>query len=188
MSDQGEYAAYFAQFFDQVRLYSARRVGWADAEEVTSEVFLQAWRHWPQSRERSLPWLYRTAGLVIRNHRRAHEHQQRILAQAVDVFAAGLGSTGAGPSHGAADAADAVTHRTQACVALARLRPEDREVLLLSAWEGLTARELGQTLGCSTAAAYVRLHRARRRLEDLLADPDLTPLAQSVPTTSGKDR
>ncbi|MGO4229800.1 sigma factor-like helix-turn-helix DNA-binding protein [Arthrobacter sp. YAF34] len=45
---------------------------------------------------------------------------------------------------------------------LARLRERDREVLMLSYWDELTTAELAQTLGCSSSAAAVRLHRARR--------------------------
>ncbi|MCF6191944.1 MAG: sigma-70 family RNA polymerase sigma factor [Candidatus Hydrothermae bacterium] len=46
---------------------------------------------------------------------------------------------------------------------LTRLRPEDREILLLREREGLPPRELATVLGCSPEAARVRLHRARRR-------------------------
>ena len=54
--------------------------------------------------------------------------------------------------------------RDRAAVAdvLARLRERDREVLMLSYWDELTTAELAQTLGCSSSAAAVRLHRARR--------------------------
>ncbi len=48
--------------------------------------------------------------------------------------------------------------------ALGELREEDREILRLGAWEGLTHREIGRILGCSANAAKIRLHRARRRL------------------------
>ena len=44
----------------------------------------------------------------------------------------------------------------------------DREILLLAAWEGLTTGEIGTVLGCSPNTAAVRLHRARRRLDDAM--------------------
>ena len=37
-------------------------------------------------------------------------------------------------------------------------------MLLLVAWEGLTAAQGGKVLGCSEGAFAMRLHRARRRL------------------------
>jgi RNA polymerase sigma-70 factor (ECF subfamily) len=53
--------------------------------------------------------------------------------------------------------------------ALRSLAPRDRDVLALSAWEGLRAEEIAVVVGCSPAAARVRLHRARRRLRAALA-------------------
>lgn len=48
--------------------------------------------------------------------------------------------------------------------AFTSLREDDRKVLILAAWEGLTGRELAVALGCSDAAATTRLSRARSRL------------------------
>ncbi|WP_249360075.1 RNA polymerase sigma factor [Promicromonospora citrea] len=48
--------------------------------------------------------------------------------------------------------------------ALALLRPADREVIALLAAEELSTAEVAQVLGCTTATAATRVHRARRRL------------------------
>lgn len=45
------------------------------------------------------------------------------------------------------------------------LSPEERELLMLAGWEGLSAAEIGRVLGCSPTAARIRLHRARGRLK-----------------------
>ncbi|MCL2419615.1 MAG: hypothetical protein FWD04_10005, partial [Conexibacteraceae bacterium] len=50
-----------------------------------------------------------------------------------------------------------------------RLRVSDREVLALIAWEELTVAEAARVLGCPAPQFSVRLFRARRRLEHLLA-------------------
>ena len=56
-------------------------------------------------------------------------------------------------------------HEDQQIVdAINRLRPADREVLLLSAWEGLPASQLAVRFGISPKAAEQRLTRAKRRL------------------------
>ena len=47
---------------------------------------------------------------------------------------------------------------------LAQLRPDDRDALTLLAWDGLTPREAATVLGCTRAAFYLRVHRARRRV------------------------
>jgi RNA polymerase sigma-70 factor (ECF subfamily) len=44
------------------------------------------------------------------------------------------------------------------------LNDSDQELLMLIAWDGLTRGEVAATLGLSTGAVAVRLHRARRRL------------------------
>jgi RNA polymerase sigma-70 factor (ECF subfamily) len=54
---------------------------------------------------------------------------------------------------------------------LALLPERDREALLLVTWEDLPVRMAARAAGCSPAAFAVRLHRARRRLAALLADP-----------------
>jgi RNA polymerase sigma-70 factor (ECF subfamily) len=58
-------------------------------------------------------------------------------------------------------------------MALARLRPADREVLLLTAWEGLDAAQVAAVLGCTPQAVHTRLHRARARLRAELDHAEL---------------
>jgi RNA polymerase sigma-70 factor (ECF subfamily) len=48
--------------------------------------------------------------------------------------------------------------------ALALLKPHDRELLRLAAWEELPHVEIAESLGCSVAALDQRLHRAKRKL------------------------
>ena len=62
--------------------------------------------------------------------------------------------------------------RADLAEALAQLPPQDREVLLLAAWEGLTSNEVATVLGIRASAARVRLHRARKRLRATLATHD----------------
>jgi RNA polymerase sigma factor (sigma-70 family) len=56
--------------------------------------------------------------------------------------------------------------------ALARLGEQDRELLLLSAWEGLDQTEVAEALGLRRGTLAVRLHRARRRFAEALAAQD----------------
>jgi len=71
----------------------------------------------------------------------------------------------------APDVADEVAERTAVLAALAALPAADMELLTLVAWHGLKPAEAARVVGCSTAAYFVRLHRARRRLERAMADP-----------------
>jgi len=56
--------------------------------------------------------------------------------------------------------------------AVARLRPVEREVIALVHWEQLSHDEAARVLGCSSNAVAIRLHRARSRLRQSLAEPD----------------
>ena len=124
----------------------------SDAEDLAAEVLATAWRRRddvPDGAE--LPWMYRTAGYVLANHRR----KMRALPVAVvpdepdDVDPATL----------AVDD-DAVRQ------VLSKLSPRDRRILLLVAWDGLSGDDLAQVLGVSRGGADAALSRARARLRE----------------------
>ena len=56
--------------------------------------------------------------------------------------------------------------------ALAVLPDGQRVVLLLKDVYGLSCREIGEEVGIEEGAVKVRLHRARKRLRELLDEPD----------------
>ena len=49
--------------------------------------------------------------------------------------------------------------------ALAALSERDREIVTLTAWEGLTPKQIAVVTGTSANVVRVRLHRARARLK-----------------------
>ena len=124
----------------------------ADAEDVVAETFLVAWRRFADAPSDLRPWLFGVARHVLRHHYRAGQRR--------DALSARLGEALAALGPGAADDGWLVD-------ALRRLPERDRDVLTLTAWEGLSHAEAGLVLGCSPAAVAVRLHRVRRRLEAL---------------------
>jgi DNA-directed RNA polymerase specialized sigma24 family protein len=70
--------------------------------------------------------------------------------------------------------------------ALRRLSPNEREVMQLVVWDGLSAAETAGVLGCSVNVVQVRLHRARRRLVRWLSsasDGSDGVVASGVPAT-----
>jgi RNA polymerase sigma-70 factor (ECF subfamily) len=56
-------------------------------------------------------------------------------------------------------------------VALAALPEHDREILMLTAWEGLTPKQIAVVVGIPVNLVRVRLHRARTRLKRDLTNP-----------------
>jgi RNA polymerase sigma-70 factor (ECF subfamily) len=142
----------------RVFAYAVSHGGRQLAEEVVAETFLVAWRRVdavPTSHP--LPWLLATARNILRERFR-DEVRQRSIA---DELGAWRGT--------AADVADGVTERAEMLAALAQLSADDRELLTLVAWHGLSAGDAAKVVGCSTATYFVRLHRARRRLEQALS-------------------
>ena len=55
--------------------------------------------------------------------------------------------------------------------ALARLPGEQREVVVLHVWEGMTFRRVGEILGVPTDTAASRYRYARAKLKELLREP-----------------
>ena len=51
--------------------------------------------------------------------------------------------------------------------ALARIRDDYREVLVLSRYEGMRYREIGEVVGISEGAVKVRIHRALKELTEI---------------------
>jgi RNA polymerase sigma-70 factor (ECF subfamily) len=51
--------------------------------------------------------------------------------------------------------------------ALARLAPEQREVIALARWHELPSECIADILGCSAGAVRVRLHRALKELQEI---------------------
>ena len=129
---------------------------------MTSEVFLIAWRRRADLPEPGLPWLLTVARNVAASQFRASARQQSIAAEMASWTAQAQLVTG--------DIAEQITERVAVLAALATLPEADRELLTLVAWHGLAPNEAAQVVGCSTAAYFVRLHRARRRLERAMRD------------------
>lgn len=155
-----------AELFDAhaqaVRRYLVRRLGTdadplSTADDLTAEVFLVAWRRRsdvPAGAE--LPWLYAVARRVLANYRR----------RAADIPTNDIESLDAIDDN---DPSELVTEDLALRTAWERLSPRDREVLRLSAWEGLSGDALGVALGMSTGGAASALSRARARLSQEIA-------------------
>jgi RNA polymerase sigma-70 factor (ECF subfamily) len=152
-----------------VLAYARRRIGADEAEDVLAETFLVAWRRRHDVPDDALPWLYAVAGNVLRNRMRAQRRRAALSARLATESAA-TSSTPGPPvldDHERLPADDdAPDPRLRA--ALDRLRPLDREALLLTAWEELSTDRAARAAGCSRATFHVRLHRARKRLAHVL--------------------
>lgn len=155
------FEAIFDRHAPAVYRYLRRRLGDHLAEELTAETFARALRSRRQfdvSHASALPWLYGIAVNQIRMHGRSEQRRQRayrLFAQDASIEP---------PSTAEADARlDAQALAPALSIALAALPPDQREVLLLHAWAGLSPGEIAQALSVSNATVRKRLHRARAK-------------------------
>jgi len=161
----------FAAHADQVLRYALRHVDRPGAHDIVSDTFLVAWQRLDDVPEPALPWLLVVARNSIRNRRRSNTRRQRVTTHLVAVERAAATSA----------AADELALERESLVrALGRLTDDQREALLLVAWDGLSAAEAAGVMGCSRATFDVRLHRARKRLQQALREDD-DPQPEPIP-------
>jgi RNA polymerase sigma-70 factor (ECF subfamily) len=171
-SERDAFARVYEEHFDAVYGYLCRRVGRVEGEDLTAQTFTLALRDHEQydiSRGTVRAWLFGIAANVLRGHQRSEERRLRMLARTgVDPLVDEEGQV--------EDRLDAQLATRALAEVLAGLSPGDREVLLLSAWAGLTSEEIGQALDIPAGTARSRLNRSRRKLQDALAGGDQTCL------------
>ena len=150
--------------------FLARRAGRQAADDLLGEVWTRAFAgragfdsHRYQN---ARPWLYGIARNVLRAHWRARpptpERPER-------------GEHTADPWDQVIDRLDAAARARTLIGALHALPPEEREVLLLVAWEQLTPAQVAAVLGIPPGTARSRLHRARAALRPVLAEAAEAP-------------
>jgi RNA polymerase sigma factor (sigma-70 family) len=151
----------FREEFPPIHRYLRRRVGADLADDLAAETFATAYARWDRFDE-SLPlrpWLYGIAANLLRHHWRRERRQLRAYARTgidpvVDELDESLGRS------------DASSQRRQLAAELARLRRDDREILLLHAWAELSDGEIAQALRLPVGTVKSRLHRTRAQLRN----------------------
>jgi RNA polymerase sigma-70 factor (ECF subfamily) len=155
----------FAAEFASLHRYLARRLGASVADDVGAETFAVAFRSWDRlDPERPVrPWLYGIAANLVRHHWRKEQRMLRAYAR-----------TGVDPVLDDEDAvverADADARQRELAEALAALRPDEREILLLHAWVELTDSEIAAALSLPVGTVKSRLSRTREKLRNQLGE------------------
>jgi RNA polymerase sigma-70 factor (ECF subfamily) len=161
---------------DRVYRLALRLTGNAsDAEEVTQEAFLQAYRGLRDFRgdARFGTWLCRiVANAALMRRRASRVRPTEPLERYLPAFDDEGGLLGHGPDCARAARADELLERRQLGehlrAALARLEEPYRSVFVLRDLEELTSEETAAILGTSNEAVRQRLHRARVLLRGYL--------------------
>lgn len=136
-----------------------------DAEDVSEQVFLQAYRHLPkalaESRGRSLrPWLIRIAQNLAINLYRDRSRKPVSPLDSAGEFAT---------THDTEDIALAREELDRVFDKVSELSDDRREALIMRFALGMDNGEIARAMGKTEGATKVLLHRAIKQLEEALA-------------------
>jgi len=153
----------------QVAVYRflVRRAGPNDAGDLLADVWIAAFRSrdsFDVGRESALPWIFGIARNILRGHWRRSRPDESPDVRPIDPWQR---------VDERLVAADATRELRGSLMALPE---EQREVLLLVAWEELSPTEAADVLGIPASTARSHLRRARLALRpraEALTDPDV---------------
>ncbi len=137
-----------------------------DARDVVQEAYLRAWKGLAKFRGDAAftTWLYR----ITANTASTHVHRRR--RQRAEPFADDFEPADTRAAEEISQGAESAETLDRISVALDELPPKLRTVVVLKDVYDLPHEAIADELGISVAAAKVRLHRARRKLRDILYD------------------
>jgi RNA polymerase sigma-70 factor (ECF subfamily) len=166
-----EFTDLYRAHLRDVYSYSYYRVGnHHDAEDLTEQTFLQAYRHFERAQRESdgrplRPWLIRIAHNLAANYYRDRSRRPQTQLEDAAVVSA---------PH---DTEDLVEGRQELKDVLAGVQalPDDRrEALIMRFALGMDNREIARALDRSEGATKVLIHRAIRQLEQGLKEEETT--------------
>lgn len=170
--DADAFGLLFERHGARIHGYVLRRTGDPQAaEDIVAITFLEAWRQRGRvelNQPSALPWLYGVAANVLR-----HQHRSRRRHQAALDRLAHLPERSPALVERQAEAAEDARQVLDQIQALPR---RERDVLVLSVWEGLSHAEIAVALDTTIGTVKSRLSRARARL-----DPDRLPVPLAAP-------
>ncbi len=163
----GDFSELYRTHLRDVYSYSYYRTGnHHDAEDLTEQTFLQAYRHFDraqrESRGRPLrPWLIRIAHNLAANYYRDRSRRPQTQLEDAAILSAPL------------DTEDIVEGREELQTVLegvAALPDDRREALIMRFALDMDNKEIARALGRSEGATKVLLHRAIKQLEERLKE------------------
>ena len=148
--------------------YSYYRVGnHHDAEDLTEQTFLQAYRHFERALGESAgrplrPWLIRIAHNLAAN---LYRDRSRKPQTALDAVAEPEGL------HTPEDLVEGREELREILEGVQQLPDDRREALIMRFALGMDNKEIARALGRTDGATKVLIHRAIRQLEGIVREP-----------------
>ena len=143
--------------------YSYYRVGnHHDAEDLTEQTFLQAYRHFERAQRESngrplRPWLIRIAHNLAANYYRDRSRRPQTQLEDAAVVSA---------PHSTAELAEGRQELQDVLEGVSKLPDDRREALIMRFALGMDNREIARAIDRSEGATKVLIHRAIKQLEE----------------------
>ena len=147
--------------------YAYYRIGnHHDAEDLTEQAFLQAYRHFDRARRESngrplRPWVIRIAHNLASNYYRDRSRRPQTPLDSTEPLAT---------RHDTVAIAEGREELRQVMANLEHLSDDRREALIMRFALGMDNREIARALGRSDGATKVLIHRAIKQLQEEMAD------------------
>jgi RNA polymerase sigma-70 factor (ECF subfamily) len=164
-----EFERLYRDHLRDVYSYSYYRVGnHHDAEDLTEQAFLQAYRHFERAQRESngrplRPWLIRIAHNLASNYHRDRARRPQSVLDESDPIAA---------PHGTERIVEGREELKQVIDGVRQLPDDRREALIMRFALGMDNREIARALGRSDGATKVLIHRAIKQLQEELDSND----------------
>jgi RNA polymerase sigma-70 factor, ECF subfamily len=147
--------------------YAYYRIGnHHDAEDLTEQTFLQAYRHFERARRESdgrplRPWLIRIAHNLASNYHRDRSRRPQAVLESADPVS---------HPHDTEQVVEGRDELRRVLDGLADLPDDRRDALIMRFALGMSNREIARALGRSDGATKVLIHRAIKQLEEGMHD------------------
>jgi RNA polymerase sigma-70 factor, ECF subfamily len=162
-----EFSDLYRSHLRDVYSYSYYRVGnHHDAEDLTEQTFLQAYRHFERAQRESegrplRPWLIRIAHNLAANYYRDRSRRPQTAIDDAPVLTA---------LHDTEAVVEGRDELQRIIEGIEELPDDRREALIMRFALGMDNREIARALNRSDGATKVLLHRATRQLEEIVRE------------------
>ncbi len=178
-----EFSDLYRAHLRDVYSYSYYRVGdHHDAEDLTEQTFLQAYRHFERAQRESngrplRPWLIRIAHNLAAN---LYRDRSRRPASPIDD------TTNLMAPHTTEQLVEGRDELSRILDGVRKLPDDRREALIMRFALGMDNREIARALGRSDGATKVLIHRAIRQLEEIVGERATKSVAAAVDASAGE--
>ncbi|MEA2432534.1 MAG: hypothetical protein QOI19_3007 [Thermoleophilaceae bacterium] len=163
----GDFSELYRTHLRDVYSYSYYRTGnHHDAEDLTEQTFLQAYRHFDRAQRESngrplRPWLIRIAHNLAANYYRDRSRRPQTQLEDAAIIS---------DPHDTASIVESREELHAVLAGVAALPDDRREALIMRFALDMDNKEIARALGRSEGATKVLLHRAIKQLEERLQE------------------